>query len=86
MGKYITEDTNSYSIDGLKIKEKRIKIGYTQEQLSELSGVSRSQVQRIESGKSENCTITTCIKLTKALNLNLYEIIKSTTTMTFEFL
>ncbi len=53
---------------GQKIKEIRKKKNLTQEDLGKLIGVQKPQISKIENGK--NLTITTIIKVLKALNLN----------------
>lgn len=57
-----------FCLNGSAISQQRIKKGYTQEQLSELTDISKSQIQRIESNKPINCTINTYIHLMKALD------------------
>lgn len=52
---------------GYKIKEKRVQLGISQEQLSEMSGVSRSIISGLESGKTTVTTTETLLKISKAL-------------------
>lgn len=48
---------------GDRIKECRIKLGLTQEDLGELVGVSKSTISKYESGKIENLKVETINKL-----------------------
>lgn len=54
----------------IKLKIARIKKGWTQEKLSEESGVNRITISKIESGKQsiEGMQVGILIKLAKALN------------------
>ena len=52
---------------GYKIKEFREKIGMTQEELAEKSGVCRTTIWSMENGKEKNATTTTLLKLAHAL-------------------
>ena len=69
----------NYSINGKRIKNARVNKNYTQEQLSELCGVSRSQIQRIESSSAVNCTINTFFNLVNILGIDLYTILTAKT-------
>ncbi len=51
----------------IRLKEIREKKGYSQEQLSEKSQVSRVTISNLETGKQTNITSETLIKLSKAL-------------------
>ena len=59
---------------GFKIKEKRIELGMSQEQLSELSGVSRTIISGLESGKTTVTTTDTLLKLSNALGCRVKDI------------
>lgn len=59
---------------GYKIKEKRVQLGISQEQLSELSGVSRSIISGLESGKTTVTTTETLLKISKALGCKVKDI------------
>lgn len=69
----------NYSINGKRIMNARVNKNYTQEQLSELCGVSRSQIQRIESNSAVNCTINTFFNLVNILGIDLYTILTAKT-------
>lgn len=51
-----------------KVKEYRIKKEITQEQLSQISGVGRTVIAQLESGKRKNITSDTMLKISKALD------------------
>ncbi len=57
------------------IKENRIKRNYTQEELSEIIGISPRQLQRIETNEDKT-SITTMRKLIKILQIPDREIIQ----------
>ena len=59
---------------GYKIKEKRIEIGITQEELAEKSGVSRTIICSLESGKNCNTTAKTLLRIANALNCTVNDI------------
>ena len=56
-----------------KVFEKRAAAGLTTTQLAELSGVSKSQINRIENGLSDP-TVTVICMLAEALNISPYEL------------
>ena len=64
-----------YRISGATVYKNRIRKKYTQEKLSELSGISRSQIQRIEKEVASNCTIDTFMKISVALEVDWQELI-----------
>lgn len=64
----------SRSVDGIKVISLRLKKGMSQTDLSELSGVSRVQIQRIEGGKGGNSSIATVSRLASALDATMEEI------------
>jgi transcriptional regulator with XRE-family HTH domain len=55
-------------IIGSRIKDRREALNMTQEQLVEVSGVSRGTISALENGKSENVTIGTLLAISKALD------------------
>ena len=57
---------------GIKIKELRIKLGYTQAQLAELTNIDDKHLSKIESGKHFP-TYKTLKKLSDILNFNLQD-------------
>jgi len=58
------------------IKEKRKKIGLSQDKLSKLAGVAYNTVVKIESGENPNPTIDTLRRIAKALNVGVDDLIK----------
>lgn len=59
---------------GYKIKEMREKKEMSQKKLSELSGVSRSIISGLESGRVTVTTTTTLLKIAKTLGVTVDEI------------
>lgn len=59
-----------YGEDGDTVRTLRLKKGWSQSQLAEALGTSQSHVARIERG-TENITIETCRKLSRALEIDL---------------
>lgn len=57
-----------------KIKEIRKKKRISQEELSEMSGVSRTIISELESGKRVTTTTDTLLKLSKALEMSIKDI------------
>lgn len=57
-----------------KIKEARLEKGLTQEELSEKSGISRTILSGLESGRIEVTTTTTLKKIAAALEKTVSEI------------
>lgn len=60
---------------GTQLKVNRIRKGYTIEELSKKSGVSVSAINYWESGKGTNMRLDVAMRLTKALNIPLEELI-----------
>lgn len=56
------------------LKQRRLK-GWTQEQLSERSGVSRSRISKMENGK-ENFNIESLILIAQSLEIDFIELLK----------
>ena len=56
------------------LKHRRLK-GWTQEQLSERSGVSRSRISKMENGK-ENFNIESLILIAQSLEIDFIELLK----------
>lgn len=54
-------------IEMVKLKELREKKGWSQEDLSKISQVSRVTISNLETGKQRNITSDTLIKLSSAL-------------------
>ncbi len=59
---------------GFRIKEVREEIGMTQMELSEKSGVSRSIINGLESGRTKVTTTETLLKIARAMNKKVSEI------------
>ncbi len=58
-----------------KIREQREKANLTQERLSVLSGVSRSLINQLETGKISSTTTDTLKKLAAALNCEVGDLV-----------
>ena len=56
------------------LKQRRLK-GWTQEQLSERSGVSRSRISKMENGK-ENFNIESLFVIAQSLEIDFIELLK----------
>ena len=56
------------------MKQRRLK-GWTQEQLAEKSGVSRSRISKMENGK-ENFNIESLFLIAQSLEIDLIELLK----------
>ena len=59
---------------GYKIKEIREEVGMTQTELSEKSGVARSIINGLETGRTTTTTTDTLKKIASALNRKVSEI------------
>ena len=59
---------------GSKVREYREKMNMTQEELAKKSGVSRVTISSIESGRAENTTSKTLLRIATALNATVDEI------------
>ncbi len=60
---------------GLKIKELRVRNGFTQENLSELTGIDRTYISDVERGL-RNIAIVNLEKIANAFNIELWELLK----------
>lgn len=60
---------------GIRIKEKRLKLKLTQEQLAELCGLSANYIGRVERGTNQ-AKLTTYYNIAKKLKLSLEELFK----------
>lgn len=66
------EIIEQYNIISENIKYYRNKLHLSQEQLAEKSDLSISYIKQLESGKIfKNISLTTLLKLSKALNINI---------------
>ena len=69
------EITSQYNIFNSNIKYYRKKLGYTQEDLAEQSGLSISYIKQIESrSEYSNVTFNTISKLSIALNVSIRDL------------
>ena len=59
---------------GINIKSERLRKNISQEQLSELTGISRNSISLIETGKL-NPTATKLIDISKALEIDITKLI-----------
>ena len=59
---------------GYRIKEYRVKRNMSQEELAELSGVSRATISKLETKDNAKATTDTLCKLAAALNVSISEI------------
>lgn len=59
-----------FSSIGLKIKNKRVQLGLSQEQLAEMCGVTPSYIGHIERA-SRNLSLVTAIRISSALEMSL---------------
>lgn len=66
---------DNLNIDYEMIKNKRIELNMPQDKLSELANISRSQIQRLETGASDSKISTVC-KVCLILNIDLNDLIK----------
>ena len=63
---------------GKRIKNKRIELGFTQEQLAERTSLTETYIGAIERATSK-CSIETLLKISQALNMNMDYMIFGTT-------
>lgn len=62
-------------LSGEHVCEKRQKQGMPQEELAEKTGMSRTQIGRIERGEAKNSRIDTVKKIANALQVNIEELL-----------
>ena len=62
---------------GKNIRQRRKKLGFSQDKLSKIAGVAYNTIVKIESGENPNPTIKTAQKIAKALSLSLDELTKN---------
>jgi len=62
---------------GKNIRQRRKKLGFSQDKLSKIAGVAYNTIVKIESGENPNPTIKTAQKIAKALGLSLDELTKN---------
>ncbi|MFZ3589650.1 helix-turn-helix domain-containing protein [Bacillus sp. DJP31] len=73
-------------MDGKKIKDLRIRRGISLTELSKISGVSKSYLSFIESGKQKNPSIEVLEKLANALGVDVHSLISKDVYMQDELL
>lgn len=61
---------------GKKVREERLRKGLSQEALADIAGVHRTYIGMIERGE-KNITLSNIEKIAKALNIKIYELIKT---------
>jgi len=61
---------------GFNIRIERHRKGYSQEDLAEHSGLHRTYIGVVERGE-KNISIFNCLKIAKALGINLHELVRS---------
>jgi len=69
-------DENAKQKLAVRLRNLRKKYGYTQEKLSELSGIDYKHIQLLESNNPSAATIDTLEKLAKAFKVSLSELLK----------
>jgi len=68
--------SNKTSLLSINIKKFRNKLGISQDRLSKLSDVTYNTIIKLESGANTNPTIETLVKITRALNVGVDDLIK----------
>jgi transcriptional regulator with XRE-family HTH domain len=68
--------SNKISRISFNIKKYRNKLGISQDRLSKLSDVTYNTIIKLESGANTNPTIETLMKVAKALNTGVDDLIK----------
>lgn len=69
--KHITE----YGLSGRCVYEKRTERSMSQEQLAEKTGLSRSQIYKIETGKAKKSSIDTLKKIANVFQVDMEELL-----------
>ena len=59
-----------------RVRQLRVKHGYTQEKLAELAGIEYKHIQRVESKMPCDLKASTLEKLAKAFKINVSELMK----------
>jgi DNA-binding XRE family transcriptional regulator len=57
-----------------KLKEQRLKLGYTQEKVAELTGIERTRYTRIETGKAARVALFEAFAISKVLLSDVHEL------------
>ena len=69
--------SNKISSISINIKKFRNKLGISQDRLSKLSDVTYNTIIKLESGVNTNPTIETLVKIARALNTGVDDLIKN---------
>ncbi len=69
---------NNYLLLAEVLKRKRIKLGLSQRELGRLSGVSHTEIFRIENGERLEYNLTILLKLCDTLGINIVELLIAT--------
>ena len=69
---------NNYLLLAEVLKRKRIKLGLSQRELGRLSGVSHTEIFRIENGEILEYNLTILLKLCDTLGINIVELLIAT--------
>ncbi len=69
---------NNYLLLAEVLKRKRIKLGLSQRELGRLSGVSHTEIFRIENGERLEYNLTILLKLCDVLGINIIELLIAT--------
>lgn len=67
-------DTHPLTVFGLKLREKRLSLGISQEELASRAGLDRTYVSGCERGK-RNPSLKTMFRLATALEIDLKELL-----------
>ncbi len=60
-----------------KLKEQRLRLGYTQEKVAELTGIERTRFTRIENGKAGRVALFEAFAISKVLMSSIEELFAS---------
>lgn len=71
---------------GEHIKRIRKTVGISQQELAEMSGVSKAQISRLENGEQTNPQINTIVSIASNLGVSVEEVIYGNKTDSFSYL
>lgn len=74
MKDFYMEEEKYRRINGIKLKRLRKEKHMSQEKLAELTGLCRSQIQRIENGKVKDTRAVSAIMLAKVFDVSVEEL------------
>ena len=74
-GKIGNQEVLAFVEDCQLIKNRRIELGYTQQQIADIAGIKLRHYQRVESGENHitNCTGKVMMRILVALRINPFE-------------